>query len=293
MKRIVLNLKGGLGNQLFQLRAIIKFFESRNDELEFCTSSYDHDSFKRYPSLLNLIDRENLTFTTNPDINLFRLPRLIKTILPFLGVSYFSDARLIKPTRLHRAFGSEYYLDGYFQEPGSITDSEKQILDLWLKSPDNKSFDSTDYRHLFKRISNNTKSCMIHIRGSDYKSLVSLYGLPTKDYFVRALDIMNRLDSDILFFVFSDDPGYARELLDGLLVNCIYICDFNLNLLQEFSLMRLFSKYILSNSTFGWWASQLCVSPSALIMPYPWCATLPYSDKIYPRHAIMLPIYEY
>jgi hypothetical protein len=89
--------------------------------------------------------------------------------------------------------------------------------------------------------------CYIHIRGGDY--IINKTDL-NKDYYLRAMDMVKEKKSDIKFVIITDDVNFSKSLFpdidvlsDSIVVDfkCIY-----------------FSKYfIMSNSSFSWWASWL------------------------------------
>ncbi len=82
---------------------------------------------------------------------------------------------------------------------------------------------------------------------------------------------------DTIFLVSSNNLSYAKECVEGLSSNIVYLpC--GPNYIEEFYTLVLCKSFIISNSTFGWWAAWLCTSPDKVVItPSPWF-TLPFDN---------------
>ena len=70
--------------------------------------------------------------------------------------------------------------------------------------------------------------------------------------------------------LFSDDVRLANKLLkNNLKINIKTINDKSLTFLDEFALMCVAKNFIISNSTFSWWAA-FCNSNNKVAAPTPW-----------------------
>ncbi len=73
---------------------------------------------------------------------------------------------------------------------------------------------------------NEEHSCGIHIRRGDLSTYDDpKYGRFSKEYILKAIDYVKKLDDDVSFFVFSDDMEWVRS-------NLAKKCDFSLNLVE-------------------------------------------------------------
>ena len=124
---------------------------------------------------------------------------------------------------------------------------------------------------------------IVHIRRGDYLGISNLGHLSVNYHF----DLMNEKlinNDDVYFVVFSDDPEFIREILPPELSSVTKIVTANeegsaINLLA----MSLGKNFILSNSTFGWWAAFMAgFDDTSVIVPRKWFAVGKNPKDIYP-----------
>jgi hypothetical protein len=130
-----------------------------------------------------------------------------------------------------------------------------------------------------------TKPIVLHVRLGDYRNNQEIGVLPTT-YFNNALKLATYNDSNRPIWVFSDEPEAARNMLPLLQdYKCRFISEeMNLTAEQTLALMRFGKKFIISNSTFSWWAAALSEEKEPTVyFPNPWFAT-----GLTPRHLIPL-----
>lgn len=85
----------------------------------------------------------------------------------------------------------------------------------------------------------------------------------TTSFYVQAVDYIKRIYPDALFYICSDDIQWCKDelRLDG---NVIY--ETNNEVSQKLYLMSLCKHFIISNSTFSWWAQYLSTNPSKIVI---------------------------
>ena len=97
----------------------------------------------------------------------------------------------------------------------------------------------------------------IHIRRGDYlQTNMCQLG---RDYYARAVEIIRERVENPVFYIFSDDVGYARQEFDFVEEDQKVIVDWNKGM-SSFRDMQLMSrcKYnIIANSTFSFWGAYL------------------------------------
>jgi len=116
------------------------------------------------------------------------------------------------------------------------------------------------------------KPFLLHVRLTDYTSERS-FGIPSVDYYQNALGQLLQNDLSKSVWVISDDVNAAKEYLGNILhrYEIRYFDEANLSDLEVWNLMREFSGYVLSNSSFAWWAAYLRRDSKAKIYaPEPW-----------------------
>lgn len=166
---------------------------------------------------------------------------------------------------------------GYFQEIPHSSVEEVQVLlqSLQLLNPRPEFMSAKNYLE-------NHAVTIVHIRLTDYFFEPDI-GLLSPDYF--ELSLKTFLPSELCdeIWVFSDDIKLAKEWLHiSQDIPIKYISEDMFSVAETFELMRLGESYILSNSTFGWWAAFLSrKTKPTVIMPKPWFRKLRYSESLH------------
>lgn len=117
----------------------------------------------------------------------------------------------------------------------------------------------------------NCESVSLHIRRGDYvhkKNAAAVHGVCLRHYYKRAVAMMQeKLDSPH-FFVFSDEPDWVREN---------FKLDAPMTVMEEgpapedLYRMSRCKHHITANSTFSWWGAWLCEHPEkSVITPDKW-----------------------
>lgn len=91
------------------------------------------------------------------------------------------------------------------------------------------------------------------------------------------------------FFVFSDDLNWVKENLKTN-VNITFVDSHN-DSCNELNIMKHCKNFIISNSTFSWWAQYLSDNLGKVVVaPRPWLRKIP--SDIYMENWITIPVYE-
>ena len=111
----------------------------------------------------------------------------------------------------------------------------------------------------------------LHLRRGDYcKPENAILQVCTPAYYTRAAAAVAAARPDATLFVFSDDVAWARQNLAtaGLPVEFLPRGD----AVGDMALMSLCRGFILSNSTYSWWAQYLADPGRAVWAPDRWYA---------------------
>ncbi|MDI9364554.1 MAG: alpha-1,2-fucosyltransferase [Flavobacterium sp.] len=148
----------------------------------------------------------------------------------------------------------------YFQSIGLIIKS-----DFGFKNPID-----TDCEPLLRKICE-TNSVCIHIRRGDYVNN-SNYANTAMDYYQKAIDILVKKEKDLKLFLFSDDIKWCRENVTfSKHINFVSEEFAGHKAKNHFYLMRSCKHFIISNSTFAWWAAYLAANENKLVIaPKKW-----------------------
>lgn len=109
---------------------------------------------------------------------------------------------------------------------------------------------------------------VVHVRRGDYQSpqLVTKYGFLGCDYFQNAIRRMRELNPGGLMLVFSDDINWCKE--QHIFKDASFIDEGDDSL--ALTLMSQYKHYILSNSSFSWWAAWLAGEDAVVLAPERW-----------------------
>lgn len=115
------------------------------------------------------------------------------------------------------------------------------------------------------------ESVCVTIRRGDYLSdtFRDAFYLCTPEYFVEAMKIMKARVPNAKFFIFSDEPKWCKENIPFP-----FECEFesgNDPVWEKLRLMYSCKHFIISNSTFSWWAQYLSRNDhKVVIVPSRW-----------------------
>ena|GEM_PF-348460 len=121
-----------------------------------------------------------------------------------------------------------------------------------------------------RRIQNTPESVSIHVRCGDYNNHFQLGNIATKAYFNNAIQKVLQLLPDAVFFVFSDDRKWAEENLQFSGSPAFFVDGNEAPKKNKWDiyLMSLCRCNIMSNSSFSWWgqyfnenAGRIAITP--------------------------------
>lgn len=270
---VIVNLKGGLGNQMFQYAlgralAIQNNSELKMDLTHLLLRPPANDSTPREYSLgfLNIVEQ----FASLTDRRVFGLDSLWGKVRSRVLRSKVHHERHFHFDPIVSGLSGDIYLDGYWQSPKYFESIEATIK---------KEFDfknEIDKKHslLAVEITTNESVC-VHVRRTDYVSNPRTYlthGVCSLEYYFNSIAYISSKISDFKVFVFSDDISWCRRNITIKHPHRFVGCGVRNNSFQEdFHLMSLCDHFIISNSTFSWWAAWLGKNPRKMVIaPSKW-----------------------
>lgn len=257
---IVIYLKGGLGNQMFQYAFGRHLAEIHGTVVKMDTSAYDD-----YAKLDYVLDVFNVqgNFASEDEIRNLKETKASKFQLWFHDLLH---SHPLVPKSYVRANFSHFdpkilrlpdnvYVEGYFNSEKYFLGIEEIIRrEFVVKTPQ-----SGRDKELSDMIAD-CNSVSIHIRRGDYVADPTMYtshGACGIDYYNRCVESLCETVKDPHFFVFSDDPQWSRDNLK-LGYPAVFV-DHN-DMAHGHEDMRLMSQCkhnIIANSTFSWWGAWL------------------------------------
>jgi hypothetical protein len=263
---ILIRLKGGLGNQMFQYAAALALSTRLKAFLKIdLTMLEDRD-----PTLVNMVFREYelapyrlpQEFATPKEIHRFNPEG--KNILQKSknrASAFFSPRRVyLEPANRYDSdflkTADDYCLVGSFQSELYFTGIRDSVIESFA------------YRHAFgdkteelgAKIRSQSSVC-IHVRRGDYVQnpvFSKILGPLEKTYYQNGLSRITSLSRIDEVYVFSDDIDWCRENLN-FEMKTTFVSD---EIVENdhhvhMYLMRQCKYFVISNSTFSWWAAWL------------------------------------
>lgn len=283
---IIVRLQGGLGNQLYQYaigRSLsVKMgrpllLDKRTIEPEAPKRHYDLGVFNIQEQFVS----GHLAWATRW-VGSVRLGELFRRLwLSAKNYRYLRDQMTGYDPSIFSEHDGPIILFGYWQSYRYF-ESIEDILrkELFFTA----AADSTN-QAMQSRL-RNSNSVAVHVRRGDYVSnpqFTSTLGLCDASYYLRAANYLCGLGENLEFFVFTDDPIWARDNLD--LGAAFTVLDHNLGK-ADYEDMRLMSScrhLIIANSSFSWWGAWLANrSGKKVITPSTWFVhdTVPFEDRV-------------
>jgi hypothetical protein len=164
--------------------------------------------------------------------------------------------------------GITFYYGGWHTEKYFLESKNAIVKEFEFTQPN----DQENIAYITKI--NQTNSVSIHVRRGDFLNAnnINLFGdICTKDYFIKAVALIESKVSNPHFFVFSNDLKWVKENL--IINNVNYVnCNSGKNSWKDMYLISLCKHNIISNSTFSWWgawlnkhANKIVISPNRFL----------------------------
>lgn len=158
--------------------------------------------------------------------------------------------------------GITFYYGGWHSE-NYFMDAKDAILNEFEFTPPNDPENKSHIKNIKA-----TNSIAIHIRRGDFMNAdnINLFGdVCTKEYFEKAVGLMESKVGNPQFFVFSNDLTWVEENL--AINNVSYVgCNSGKDSWKDMYLMSLCKHTIISNSTFSWWGAWLNKNTNKIVI---------------------------
>ncbi len=270
---IIVKLKGGLGNQMFQYAFGRNLSILKNVKLKIDIEEYNRHRLREYSlDCFNIFaDIASAQDLKKVDVDYSIINKIYKKI-----IKRKSNKHLIENIEMEGIFYSEIfdieddiYLDGYWQNEGYFKNIEPIIKkDFSFKTP--PSGLNKDYLERIK----NSNSVSVHIRRGDYVNnhqTLKVHGLLDLSYYNKTISIIRNKIKNPVFFAFSDDIDWAKKNLD-IDGSIIFVNHNNeQNAFEDLRLMINCKHNIIANSSFSWWGAWLNDNQNKVIIaPRQW-----------------------
>jgi hypothetical protein len=287
---VIINLKDGLGNQMFQyalgyvlskenktkLKLDLRVFKEKkiNPPKDYVQRKYDLDIFgivPKKPSYIDLIKtfQLNKRYVVRYNINKF--------LDKFNFINILERGRKYE-TRILKNKKKTLYIDGYWQCEKYFSKFRNNILKIFnfeslKKKPKNIKF--------ICKI-NKEHSVCLNVRRTDHMIFDKKeFDVVDFAYYKKAINYFkSNLSPNVKFYIFSDDLEWCKKIFKN--IENIEIVDYSYSGKKFYNylyLMTNFRNFIIPNSTFGWWAAWLSTKKNKIVLaPKKWSGKLSMSQ---------------
>lgn len=263
---IIIKLKGGLGNQMFQY-ALGRHLAQKNSDVLKLDLSWFRPGGVATGDTVRPYALDNFSITAHgaseEDIRRVKgmsygIVTLVKKIANRLRpvTSYSFDPRILKQS-------GDVYLEGFFQNERYFKDIGPIIRNEFRpKEPLN-----VIAQNILQEIEQ-SNSVSLHIRRGDYVNNANanaFHGVCPSDYYHVAIKKISRHVKEPKYFIFSDDIAWAKADAE-MPAHAIYVSQKGIADYEELFLMSKCKHNIIANSSFSWWGAWLNENPNKIVI---------------------------
>ena len=279
---IIIRLKGGLGNQMFQYALYLQL-KALGKEVKIDEVSGFKDDKQRDPVLFDMFgiryDKatpEEVVDITDAHMDFWS--RVKRKLFGRHSGEYIDKTGNFDPSVLQM---DSAYLNGYFQSDKYFTDKNviNQLKREFVIRPEEVLTTPSSWE-LYRQIKQ-TNSVSIHVRRGDYLepgTVETFGGICDTDYYKRAIDRIFSMYPDAELFVFTSDKEWVEENVSGERLHTVDTGEAKEDAV-DLLLMSLCKHHILANSSFSWWSAWINDAPEkTVLVPPKWLNTKPMED---------------
>jgi len=252
---VTTEIMGGLGNQLFELASAYSYAKKNNGILNIKYKTSNGNRPLYFDSFLKKF-RQYLVHS---------LPENMEHWQEQYSTKFYDLGPLLPQGK---------FLHGHLQSSKYFGDTEtkNEIKSLIEPEPELLNQILAKYNYL---IQNKSRVVVVHSRQTDYLPVAHIHGPLNGDYYKQAINLILKKVENPIFILCGDDNTYWNRISND--ISEVY--KYNWQVLENESdintliLLQQFENFIMSNSTFIWWAVWLSkyknvVVPSKWFGPY-------------------------
>jgi hypothetical protein len=260
MKRIVVALEGGLGNQMFQYAAGRALSLRVGAQLALDVRPLLRQGQRAYGlGVFRLGEAELITEGKLPG----RAGKIRRWLLKLTGGERtFREAGFPYDEAIRQVIAPAR-LEGYYQSERYFEDVAEVIrADFTPPADELGRLDD-----LASRLLPSGPKVALHVRRGDYTSpaTMAVHGLMGPDYYARARHLLAERTGPSAVCVFTDDPAWVRANL-GLPADSVFVSEHTRSAVEDLILMSRCSHHITANSSFSWWGAWLNPKPDKVVV---------------------------
>lgn len=293
---IIVCIRGGLGNQMFQYAAGYSLSQRTGSSLKFDVSYFRKKS-KEGKTRSYALDELGIhrPFSSKIDIGLILVNYVFQAITSGKSEVYNAKGYLLKE-QYDRCFDARFLevkapviLKGYWESYKYFEHHSDRIRNEF-------KFPSLSYSEELwwqSKILNSAPSTVgVHIRRGDKVpngTLVKEYDLLQKKYYQEAMNIIGSKINNPVYFIFSDDMQWCIDNIVPQSTTHFVSLQNEEKPWIDMYLLHLCQHFIIGNSTFSWWSAWLNKNPQKIVIAPTWFSRFePSPCEMYPSDWIVL-----
>lgn len=288
---IIIQLNGGLGNQMFQYAAgrALSLHHNTNLRLDIRLFDYWQTTDTKRSYQLDLFQVPAAIAGSN-FVHAWGDPSILKLAINKYFGFHLNPYKSNYVAEKNHGFDSSVlelpdniYLSGYWQSEKYFSGIKEIIIKDFSRR---KNPISTKNKNITREIKQ-SNSVSIHVRRSDYvtnKAANTFHGVCSIGYYRQAMSYIERQVTNPIYYVFSDDIFWSRENIKSK-HKMIYLShNKDQDAHEDIRLMSQCKHNIIANSSFSWWGAWLNQNPDKIVIaPDKW-----YQDKNIPINDLIL-----
>lgn len=280
----IVNIIGGLGNQMFQYAFAVALQERFPNEKILIDKSHFHHIFSKKWKGTNLHNGyeigkvfPNANLQTATPLQLMRvtryvpnyvLSRIVRKKLKPKDTEFIQkkkDIFVYQPEAFN--VQNDCYFEGNWESARYFTDCRAKVQEVFAHGIPNDI--NTNYILSMEK----EDSVGIHIRRGDYLASAKWSGICTLDYYRKGIEEILSDGMQHVFYIFSNDMSWCKDnikpLLDGHRVVTVTE-NKGMNSCWDMFLMTHCKDLIIANSSFSWWGAFLNRRGGRVVAPSKW-----------------------
>lgn len=267
-KLVVIQLSGGMGNQMFQYALYLQLKAlGKNVKIDDRTK-YEKNENAR-PIRLQVFDLKYPTPSETEmccltDSYMDMVSRIRRKLTGRKNAAYVEKSPLFdeRVLQMDRA-----YLEGCWQSEKYFAAVRDRVREAFTF----KNLELSEKMQAYEEQIKQKNAVCVHIRRGDYLKVNEVYGdICTPQYYEKAMKQMAEWEPDCHFFIFTNDVVWAKEKYCHPRVTIVEGNDEDAGYLDMYLMIRC-RHYILANSSFSWWGCYLNSSKEKrVIAPKKW-----------------------
>lgn len=273
--KVVFNLLGGIGNQLFIYFAgqYLKEITGKSISYEPVRLSAKDSNHKSKLEELNLGVLVDIKQSSKYRLLVNYGMRLINRFPSLSSGIYVSKVTGFDP-KINRHLRARR-IHGYFQTFRYYENLSSDFkLGIGIRNP------SPSFKLELENLTKENPICL-HIRRGDYHDNPN-FGLLSKEYYKNSLKIIENEIGERKIWIFSDDMNGAANLMDFISSERLRFMVTDLSDTESLILMANSTALIIANSTYSYWAGVIGNQSKLVVAPSKWFRHLDDPTELYP-----------